>query len=125
MPHLFKSNNMKTEFEVREAVINNLVGYIEDVILYDNEDGKDEEDIYTELEENLIEILDDMLIYYHTQFDVVNALRSFTDFEENELGIEIKSIGQLAFTMIYEFAIERELVGHSIDRYNEIKTEIA
>ena len=125
MPHLFKSNNMKTEFEVREAVINNLVGYIEDVILYDNEDGKDEEDIYTELEENLIEILDDMLIYYHTQFDVVNALRSFTDFEENELGIEIKSIGQLSFAMIYEFAIERELVGHSIDRYNEIKTEIA
>ena len=116
---------MKTEFEVREAVINNLVGYIEDVILYDNEDGKDEEDIYTELEENLSEILDDMLIYYHTQFDVVNALRSFTDFEENELGIEIKSIGQLSFAMIYEFAIERELVGHSIDRYNEIKTEIA
>ena len=125
MPHLFKSNNMKTEFEVREAVINNLVGYIEDVILYDNETGKDEEDIYTELEENLSEILDDMLIYYHTQFDVVNALRSFTDFEENELGIEIKSIGQLSFAMIYEFAIERELVGHSIDRYNEIKTEIA
>ena len=52
---------MKTEFEVREAVINNLLGYIEDIILYDNENGKDEEDIYTELEENLMQILDDML----------------------------------------------------------------
>jgi hypothetical protein len=114
---------MKTEFEVREAVINNLVGYIEDIIFCDNENGKDEEDIYTELEENLIETLDDMLMYYHTQFDVVNALRTFTEFEDNELGLEINSIGQLAFAMLYDFATDRELVGHAIDRYNE-KTEV-
>lgn len=116
---------MKTEFEVREAVINNLVGYIEDVILYDNDNGKDEEDIYTELEENLMQILDDMLIYYSTQFDVINALRVFTDFEDDELGLEIKTIGQLAFSMLYSFATDKELVGHAIDRHNEIKTEIA
>jgi len=115
---------MKTEFEVREAVINNLIGYIEDVILYDNENGKDEEDIYTELEENLMQILDDMLIYYSTQFDVINALRTFTEFEENELGLEINSIYQLAFAMLYDFATDRELVGHAVDRYNE-KTEVA
>ena len=115
---------MKTEFEIREAVISNLVGYIEDIILYDNENGKDEEDIYTELEENLMQILDDMLIYYHTQFDVINALRTFTEFEENELGLEINSIGQLAFAMLYDFATDRELVGHAVDRYNE-KTEVA
>lgn len=110
---------MKTEFEVREAVIRNLVVYIEDIILYDDEYGKDEDDIYTELEENLMQILDDMLIYYHTQFDVINALRTFTDFEDNELGLEIKSIGQLAFAMLYEFATDRELVGHAIDQYNK------
>lgn len=114
---------MKTEFEVRETVIKNLVGYIEDVILYDNENGKDkeEEDIYAELEENLGDLLYDMLIYYSTQFDVVNALRVFTDFEDDELGIEIKSIGQLAFSMLYSFATDRELVGHAIDRHNEKK----
>lgn len=110
---------MKTEFEVRETVIRNLIGYIEDVILYDDEYGKDEDDIYTELEENLMQILDDMLIYYHTQFDVINALRTFTEFEENELGIEIKNIGQLAFAMLYDFATDRELIGHAIDKYNE------
>ena len=116
---------MKTEFEVREAVIKNLLGYIEDIILYDNENEKDEEDIFTELEENLIQILDDMLIYYRTQFDVINALRVFTNFEDEELGLEIKSIGQLAFAMLYSFATDRELVGHAIDRHNEIKSELA
>ena len=93
-------SNFKNEFEVREAVINNFVAYIEDVILYDNEDV-DQDEIYTQLEENSMQILDDMLIYYHTQFDVVNALRSFTDFNDNDLGLEINSIGQLAFAMLY------------------------
>ncbi len=116
---------MKTEFEVREAVIKNLLVYIVDIFLYDNENEKDEEDIFTELEENLMQILDDMLIYYSTQFDVINALRVFTNFEDEELGLEIKSIGQLAFAMLYSFATDRELVGHAIDRHNEIKSELA
>ena len=112
-------SNFKNEFEVREAVINNFVSYIEDVILYDNEQVEEEE-IWEQLEENSMQILDDMLIYYHTQFDVVNALRSFTDFSDNELGLEINSIGQLAFAMLWQFVSDRDLIGHSIDKFNSV-----
>lgn len=53
------------------------------------------------LYDDLFTYIDDFCIYYHDCFEIVNDLRTFTDFSECDLGLEITSIEQLAFSMLH------------------------
>lgn len=53
------------------------------------------------LYDDLFTYIDNFCIYYHECFEIVNDLRTFTNFNECDLGLEITSIEQLAFSMLH------------------------
>lgn len=58
------------------------------------------DDMIEFLNDNLFSYIDHFCIYYYECFEIVNDLRTFTQFSECELGLEITSIEQLAFSML-------------------------
>ena len=123
-----KFNN---EFELVESLRNDFIDHIKDVIDYDNEITNDFdrgiidlEDYRDSLIEKLFEeqyaIMDNYQIYYATQFDVVNVGRAYmptNDFRDNDLGIEVNSMSDLAFIVLNNIINERGIIYDAVDNY--------
>ena len=90
--------------------INEIKEAMKDEVLYQYDDElNDIETDFDSLRDDMIQCLydneftyiDNLCIYYYDCFEIINDLRTFTDFNESDLGAEITNIHQLAFSMLH------------------------
>ena len=71
------------------------------------------------LYDDLFTYIDNYCIYYHQCFEIVNDLRTFTDFSDCDLGLEITNIEQLAFSMLHAELMNDGTIYYVIDEILE------
>ena len=120
--------------QINEALLNELESFIEiDEVkdeVFESFKGNDHKDVFNsvwgdvrdewidELNDRLFDVLDNMLIYYADQYAVINALQLVYDFnDDNDLGIEISNVGQLAFANLYSFTNDEGLIYDAVDNF--------
>ena len=108
------------EFELANVLTQRVADLINENINYDND--KDQEEIEEGVNEEYFSIIEDMIIYYNDQYNIINICRNTFDFnEDNDLGIEIKNVMDLAFVNLYNFINERDILSKGIELYNNEK----
>ena len=112
--------NYSNEFELSNVLTQRVADLINENINYDND--KDQEEIEEGVNEEYFSIIEDMIIYYNDQYNIINICRNTFDFnEDNDLGIEIKNVMDLAFVNLYNFINERDILSKGIELYNNEK----
>ena len=112
--------NYSNEFELSNVLTQRVADLINENINYDND--KDQEEIEEGVNEEYFSIIEDMIIYYNDQYNIINICRNTFDFDEdNDLGIEIKNVMDLAFVNLYNFINERDILSKGIELYNNEK----
>ena len=112
--------NYSNEFELSNVLTQRVADLINENINYDND--KDQEEIEDGVNEEYFSIIEDMIIYYNDQYNIINICRNTFDFnEDNDLGIEIKNVMDLAFVNLYNFINERDILSKGIELYNNEK----